>query len=159
MQTHLWLVVENCRQINWTSKCTKLQMTALWDVWKQFHCCSVPVILAALYHRSGKVGQMLRVREAPVGYWEWWFGRERGTIKGGDGRGQGSLFTTPDLPWNLFSFIWNERKVPFVMPNTNLHLHLEQGFSICLVRMNSFKTMVKPRRSIGFKHLRGACVE
>lgn len=49
-QTHLWLVEVNCRQINWMSKCTKLQMTALWDVWKQFlnpaQCCSLPVILA-----------------------------------------------------------------------------------------------------------------
>lgn len=90
---------------------------------------------------------------------------ERGTIKGGDARGQGSPFTTPDLPWNLFSFIRNERKeVPSVAPNTNLHLRSERGFPTCLERESpqrrGSERMGETERSrVGFKHLRGAWAE
>lgn len=101
VQTHLWLVGVNCRQINWMSKCTKLQMTALGDVWKQFvksplRAAVCPSYRPLLHRQSGKVGQMLRVREAPVGYWEWWFWHRVRRSKGKRWRGSGSSFTWSD---------------------------------------------------------------
>ena len=84
--------------------------SSLWNLHRAAVC---PSYSPALHHQSGKVGQMLRVREAPVGYWEWWFGSECGTIKGRDGEAGALLSPDLILPWNLFSCVWNERKVPF----------------------------------------------
>lgn len=78
---------------------------------------------------------MLRVKEAPVGYWEWWFGRECGTIKRRDGEARVLLSLHLTCPGTCSaSSEKKERKVPFVVPNTNLHLDSEQWFPICLVR-------------------------
>lgn len=76
-------------------------MTALGDVWKQFvksplRAAVCPSYRPLLHRQSGKVGQMLRVREAPVGYWEWWFWHRVRRSKGKRWRGSGSSFTWSD---------------------------------------------------------------
>lgn len=172
VQTHLRLVVVNCRQINWTSKCTKLQMTALWDVWKQF--LSPRTLLQCARHTSRpstigvvKWDRCWGLERPPVGYWEWWFGRGARDNKGRRQRGRGFSFhyTWPGpRPGTCSARSENGRKVPFVVPNANLHSHSARGFRVRLVRTNEErrgirKTAAKPRRSVGFKHLRGARVE
>ena len=71
--------VISCRKLQTNKlngKCTKLQMTALWDVWKQFlnaaRCCSVPVILAGSSTlKVVKWDRCWGLKRPPVGYWEW----------------------------------------------------------------------------------------
>lgn len=74
----------------------KIHVAVLGDVWKQFlkaaQCCGMPIIRGILPQLSGKVGQMLRVKEAPVGPSERWFGGERGEDRQ---EGQASPFIQP----------------------------------------------------------------
>lgn len=77
----------------------------------------------------GEVGQMLRVKEAPVGPSEWWFGREE--------KVKFLLSVTPELLWNLFNLVRKQKMTFPSPPPTNLYLHLEQSFPMCPSRRNN----------------------
>lgn len=137
VQTHLWLVATNCRQINWTSKWAQLHMTA------HFRCLEVVFkpweIELQRAHHTPRLSSVRALK------WDRCWGLERPqwdiendglarsakTIKkGGNAEAGGSAFTTPDLTLssNLFSLIQNERKVAFVAHDAHLHYHPEQWF-------------------------------
>lgn len=63
-------------QVHWWQHCEKSESTLQSPSTPQ-----CPSHWPTLCHGSGKVGQMLRVKKAPVGEWEWCFGSEGETIK------------------------------------------------------------------------------
>lgn len=161
VQTHLWLVGVNCRQINWTRKCTKLQMTALWDVWKQFprpaQCCSVPRYTSRL--------STIRVVK-----WDRCWGLERpqwdiendglagscGTIKGRDGERPGFYFhLTRSCPGTCSTSSEMKERCPLSCP-TLICIYVWNKDSQNMPGENEdrqgLRTLLKPRRSVSFKH-------
>lgn len=73
VQTHLWSVVENCRQINGKANaqnCTwqRSEMSGS-SFWMPLSAAAWPSYQGFLHQLSGKVGQMLKFKEAPAGVW------------------------------------------------------------------------------------------
>lgn len=73
VQTHLWSVVENCRQINGKANaqnCTWQRSEMSGSSFRMLLSAAAwPSYQGFLHQLSGKVGQMLKFKEAPAGVW------------------------------------------------------------------------------------------